>query len=244
MNLEELTLSMPKKKQKFMNQEIVDIINDVEERGDFDGEYEKDVVSFSSILLDGRYKVTDYVKAVEFCAYYLNGNEQADSYMKTFPEKVKRRVMEGKSQYATGAPAMYFKNDLVQKILAQAQLPVRMYHHHKKHAAIDKLFSLMTSATTTDRIQMESADKLLGHLAEPEAQKVELEIGLKKDEGAAALEAKLMEVATLQRDAFIAGHDVKSLQKIAFTEDEEEFIDVETSPTNGSADGPKPSAEG
>lgn len=236
MTLEELTLVMPKKKAKLMNQELVDMINEAETRGDWEGEYEKDVVSYSSILTQGRYKVTDYLKAVEFVSFYINGNEQADSYMKTFPEKVKRRVMEGKSQYATGAPAMYFKGDLVQKILAQAQLPVRLVHHHKQHAAMDKLYSLMMDVKSSQRIQMESANALLTQLKEPEAQKVELEIGLKKDEGAAALEAKLLEVATLQQEAFINGGDLKQLQKLTFSDpDEEEIIDVEDISADGVA---------
>ena len=230
MTLDLLKESVPKEKAKFMNEELVTMINEAEVNGDWEGELEKDIISYSSILATGRYKTTDYIKAVEFCAYYLNNGDQADSYVRTFPEKVKRRVLEGKSSYATGAPSMYFKGQLIQKILAQAQLPVRLIHHHKQHEAINKLFTLMTSPTSSDRIQMESANSLLINLKEPEAQKVELEIGVKKDEGAAALEAKLLDLATMQQAAFIAGGDIKTLQKIEFKdEDDEDLIDVDVS---------------
>ena len=228
MNLEELKTLMPAKKQKFMNQELVDMINDAEHRGDFEGEFEKKVVSYSSILTQGRYKTSDYINAVEFVTYYLSGDEQAEAYVKTFPEKVKRRVLEGKSSYATGAPSMYYSGQLVQAIMAQAQMNVRMRHYNKIDFAVETLFELATSRTASDRIRMESADKLLTQLKEPEESKVELEMTVKKDESGQALEKKLIEVATMQQEAFKNGANLMDLQKIEFKEGEEEdVIDVE-----------------
>ena len=230
MTLEELKVLMPKKKQKFMNQELVDMINDAETRNDFEGEFEKKVISYSSILTQGRYKTSDYIKAVEFVTHYLNGDEQAEAYVKTFPETVKRRIMEGKSSYATGAPSMYFQGKLVQAIMAQAQLGIRLRHYNKIDKAVEVLFDLAVSKSSTDRIKMESADKLLNHLKEPEESKVEIEIGVKKDESGQALEAKILEIAKLQKDAYEKGVDLLELQKINFSEgeeDEEEVIDAE-----------------
>jgi len=229
MNLEELKELMPAKKKKFMNQELVDMINDAEVRGDFDGEFEKKVVSYSSILTQGRYKTSDYIAAVEFCTYYLSGDEQSEAYVKTFPDKVKKRVLEGRSAYATGAPSMYYSGQLVQAIMAQAQMNVRMRHYNKIDFAVETLFDLCTSKTSTDRIRMESADKLLTQLKEPETSKVELEIGIKKDESGQALEKKMLEMATLQRSMFENGANLMDLQKIEFKEGEpdEEIIDAE-----------------
>jgi hypothetical protein len=229
MTLKELKVLMPPKKQKFMNQELVDMINDAENRGDFDGEFEKKVISYSSVLTQGRYKTSDYIAAVEFCTYYLSGDEQAEAYVKTFPDKVRKRVLEGKSPYATGAPSMYYSGQLVQAIMAQAQMSVRMRHYNKIDFAVETLFELATSKTSTDRIRMESADKLLTQLKEPENSKVELEIGIKKDESGQALEAKMLEVAVLQKEAFEKGIDLITLQKLNIKEGEEEdeVIDVE-----------------
>jgi len=106
LNLEQLKLALPKSKKGQVSQELVDLINEAETRGDFEGFLEDNVISYQSILQDGRYKIHDYVKAIEYGSYYLNGDEQAESFVKTFPEKVKRRVLEGKSSYASGAPAM------------------------------------------------------------------------------------------------------------------------------------------
>jgi len=229
MTLEELKVLMPSKKSKFMNQELVDMINVAEDRGDFEGEFEKKVVSYSSVLTQGRYKTSNYIAAVEFCTYYLSGDEQAEAYVKTFPDKIKRRVLEGKAPYATGAPSMYYSGQLVQAIMAQAQMSVRMRHYNKIDFAVETLFELATSASATDRIRMESADKLLTQLKEPETSKVEIEIGVKKDESGQALEDKMIEVATMQQEAFKNGIDLISLQKLNIKkeEDEEEVIDVE-----------------
>jgi len=84
MSLEEFKALMPKKKQKFINQELLDMVKAAEHRGDFDGEFEKKVISYSSILTSGRYKTSDYIKACEFVTYYLNGDGQAEAYVKNF----------------------------------------------------------------------------------------------------------------------------------------------------------------
>ena len=229
MSLEEFKSLMPKKKQKFINQELLDMVRAAEVRGDFEGEFEKKVISYSSILTQGRYKTSDYISAVEFCTYYLAGDDQAEAYVKTFPNIVKRRILEGKVSYAKGAPSMYYGGQLVQAIMAQAQMSVRMRHYNKIDYAVETLFQLTTSSTSTDRIRMESADKLLAHLKEPEKSHVEIEVGIKKDESGIALEKKLMEVATAQQEFFKNGGDLKQLQKIKFVEGEEEdeAIDAE-----------------
>ena len=224
MTLDELKVLMPAKKQKFMNQELVDMINDAENRGDFDGEFEKKVVSYSSVLTQGRYKTSDYIAAVEFCTYYLSGDEQADAYVKTFPSKIKRRVLEGKSPYATGAPSMYYSGQLVQAIMAQAQMNVRMRHYNKIDIMVETLYDLATGPDSTDRIKMESADKVLTHLKEPDQSHVEIEVGIKKDESGMALEKKLIEVAEMQKAAFEKGANLSDLQKIAFVEGEEDDV--------------------
>ena len=232
MTLDELKILMPPKKKKLMNQELVDMINEAENRGDFEGEFEKKVISYSSILTQGRYKTSDYIAAVEFCTYYLSGDEQSEAYVKTFPGIIKRRVLEGKSPYATGAPSMYYSGQLVQAIMAQAQMNVRMRHYNKIDYAVETLFELAISKTATDRIRMESADKLLTQLKEPETSKVELEIGIRKDESGQALEAKMLEVAVLQKAAFEKGIDLITLQKLTIKEgqeDNEDVIDVEAS---------------
>ena len=228
MTVEEWQKIFPKNRRSTINQELVDIIEDAEKRGDFDGYLESNVISFRSVLQDGRYKVSDYVKAVEYCCYYLNGDDQVEAFTKAFPDKVKRRILEGKSAYATGAPAMYHRGQLVQKILGQMQIPTRMLHHHKLDDAIMTQYSLMMSNKTSDRIKMECASSLMAFLKEPEDQKVELEIGIKKDESAKALEAKLLELADAQVKAFENGGDIVQLQKISYSEEpDEETIDVE-----------------
>jgi hypothetical protein len=228
LTVEDLQKIFPKNRKSAINQELVNIIEDAEKRGDFEGYLENNIISFNSVLQDGRYKVQDYVKAVEYCCYYLNGDDQATAFVKTFPEKVKKRVLEGKSAYATGSPAMYHRGQLVQKILAQMQIPTRMLHHHKLNDAITTQYNLMTSSRTSDRIKLEAANSLMAFLKEPEEQKVELEIGVKKDESAKALEHKLLELADAQVNAFKNGQDIVSLQKIKYTEEEEEeIIDTE-----------------
>jgi len=123
---------------------------------------------------------------------------------------------------------MYFKGQLVQKLIAQMELPGRFLHHNKLSAAINKQFTLMMSPKSSDRIQMECASSLMAYLKAPETSKIELDVAVKKDESAVALESKLLELATLQVSAFENGVDVKTLQKIAYKEaEDDEYIKAE-----------------
>jgi len=229
MTLDVLKAALPKGRKNVVNQELVDLINDAEDRGDFDGMLEDKFISLSGILSSGRYKIKDFIKATEFACYYIQTEDQADSYQKTFPEKMKRRIMAGKSAYANGAPSMYFSNQLVQDILAQIQLSDSLIHGQKRTEAYAKLYQLMSDPKSSPRIQMESANSLITHLKVPDTQKVELEIDVKKDESAIALESKLLELATLQEEAFRNGASISDLQKITYKEgvDDENITDAE-----------------
>ena len=123
---------------------------------------------------------------------------------------------------------MYFRGQLVQRILAQMELPDRFFHNNKVNAAYNKLYDLMTSAKSSDRIQMECATSLITKLGTVESTKMELEVEIKKDEGGLALEAKMLELAELQVKGFKSGMDVKALQKITYIEGaSDDIIDAE-----------------
>jgi len=100
------------------------------------------------------------------------------------------------------------------------QIPTEFLHHHKLDHAIEKQYTLMMDPSVTDRIQMECASSLMAFFKKDESKKIEVEIGVKKDDSAIAFEKKMLQMAELQQDAFISGSSIKTLQKIEFEEAE------------------------
>ena len=225
--LEQLKLSFPRERRKFVTQDLVDMINNLDQAGDFDGHLKDKILAYSDILTQGRYKMTDYIKACEFVVNYLNCENQAEAYVKTFPEKVARRLAEGKEPYSKGAPAMYYQGDLVQAIMARAMMSKRLKHYDKIDRAINTLEEVMLNSNS-DKVRVEAADKLLNHLAEDPKMKIEMGVEIRKDESGRAIEQKMLELAEMQKIAFEKGMSITEVQKIGMKQrDTEDIEDAE-----------------
>ena len=221
--IEQLKASFPKERRKFVNQKLVDLVNEIERSGDYDGSVVERVISYSDILSSGRYKMRDYIKAVEYVVNYLQTESQSDAYVKTFPEKVAKRIKEGKTPYATGAPAMYYQGDLVQAVMARSMLSKRLLHYDKVDKAINTLYDVMLESKS-DRSRIDAADRILTHLAEDPKSKIEMEVSIKKDESGSALEQKMLELAEMQQKAFQSGMKVTEIQKIGNRKDDDQDV--------------------
>jgi len=174
---EELQKSMPENKRKFVNDEMVDMINEINNSLEFHpGEFVQNFMTFTNVLMGTRYSVKQYVDAVKFCTYMLSGMTQIDAYKMTFPDIIERRRISGLSDKTNeSAASNYNQNQIVRKILAQSQIPTRLIYGHAKAQAVEVLISKMTDPTAGHRINMESADKLLAHLKDPEENKFTFE---------------------------------------------------------------------
>jgi len=136
-------------------------------------ELETMIVDTASVLTSGRYKMEDYLRAVEFCSYRLQEDTQVLAYKKTFPSRC-----VGKTDGAiSGKASIYGNGKLVVELLGMSYVPIHLLYGRDRHKSLRKLSWLVDNGDT-DRIQMESADKLLAHLKPPEEVKIELEIGL------------------------------------------------------------------
>ena len=164
--------------------------------------FKEKLVTFSSVI-NGMRSVTavDYIKAVQYCSYMSLGDSQYNAYCKTHPDRVAAKSNDGTVRASAN---LYHKTDLVQKILAMAEIPFHLMFMSKRYAAIEKLSDLMMNSGS-DRIQMESADKLLTHLKPPESSKIEIDIGIGRNSAISSLEATLTALAIQQVDMIGSG---------------------------------------
>lgn len=164
------------------------------------------LISFSGILKENKWSIAKYVKAVEFVTHRIGGDTIVGSYRKTFPERLtrKKRVMGEEidevedKPYDTirSAAKTYEQGELVQKLMAQVQIPLHIIMMNERVRAAEVLANLMVNGET-ERIQMESADKLLNHVKAPEVVQMEIDMTVTTDETLSNINESLDRLASL-----------------------------------------------
>lgn len=211
---EEFKLVLPDKLKKSVNQELIDQINSVLAEPELFETYRDNLISYTKVLSDGRFKTEDYVNAVKYVTHKLMGCTNIEAYMKTFPARYQGMVTRGVvakdiASYVTS----YNKGLLVNKILEQTLIPAHIYNQDLYQRALNVQADLMMNAKS-EKVRSDAANSILTQLKQPEIKKIELDIGI-KEEGTAldALRKASQELAMRQQAAIGAG--VMDAQQIA-----------------------------
>ena len=199
LTIEQFKSALPDKVRKTVNQELIDQINTTLNEPELYEAYRDNLVSYTSVMADGKFKISSYIDAVKYVSHKLMGCTNIDAYTKTFPAKYARFISQGVSakdiaSYVTA----YNKNKLVNLIFEQTLIPSYVLNQDLYQKALNVQADLMMNAKS-EKVRCDSANSLLTHLKMPETQKVELEIGVKEDSTIAALRATTMELAKQQR---------------------------------------------
>ena len=205
LTVEQFRQALPDKVKKSVNQELIDQINTTLSDPDMYEAYRDNLLSYTRVMSDGRFKVTDYINAVKYVSHKLMGCTNIEAYSKTFPDKIARFTAQGVApkdiaSYVTA----YNKSKLVNLIMEQTLIPSYVLNQDLYQKALNVQAELMVSAKS-EKVRSDAANSLLTHLKMPETQKVELEIGVKEDSAIAALRATTMELARQQRMMLEAG---------------------------------------
>lgn len=205
LTIDQFKQCLPDKVKKSINQELIDQINTTLSDPDMFEAYRDNLLSYTRVMNDGRFKIESYVEAVKYVSHKLMGASNIEAYTKTFPDKYARFVAQGVApkdiaSYVTA----YNKNKLVNLIFEQTLIPSYVLNQDLYQKALNVQAELMVSSKS-EKVRCDAANSLLTHLKMPETQKVELEIGVKEDSTIAALRATTLELARQQRLMLEAG---------------------------------------
>lgn len=223
LTVEQFKVALPDKVKKSINQELIDKINATLADPDMYEAYRDNLLSYTKVMADGRFKITDYVNAVKYVSHKLMGDSNIAAYTKTFPDKYQRFVQNGVdakdiASYVTA----YNKSKLVNLIFEQTLVPSYVLNQDLYQKALNVQAELMITAKS-EKVRSDAANSLLTHLKMPETQKVELDIGVKEDGSIAALRATTLELARQQRLMVQAG--AMNAQEVAHSK--LQVVDVE-----------------
>jgi len=199
LTVEQFKAALPEKVKKSINQELIDQINLTLAEPELYEAYRDNLMSYTKVMADGRFKVSNYVEAVKYVSHKLMGCTNIEAYTKTFPDKYQRFVAQGVSpkdiaSYVTA----YNKSKLVNLIFEQTLIPSYVLNQDLYQKALNVQAELMIHAHS-EKVRSDAANSLLTHLKMPEVSKVELDVNVKEDSAIANLRATTLELARQQR---------------------------------------------
>lgn len=199
LTLEQVKSALPPGNRNNVTQDMVNQLNALSKDPEEARYIRENFVSFSQVLMEGRFRLGDYVQAVMYVSYKVMGKTNIEAYKATFPDRYKSMVDAGKPQKDIASMVTaYNKGVLVTKIMERAIIPTWILNQDMFQAALQTQFELMTDTQVSDKVRCEAANSLLTHLKKPDVHKSELKIDIAVNDGMATLEENLRRMSQAQ----------------------------------------------
>ena len=222
---DELKNLVPKKQKSLITQTLVDTINSIASDDTIAEEFRQNFITHSMIINTGKYSMEEYKNAIHFVTMLLLETSDIDAYAKTFPKRYMKLVAKGLDRPAMGPYVSMYKNThLVTKILEQTLVPSHILNAPLYQEAINHNKHLMLHARS-EMVQHQAAKTLMENLKPPEAAKLEVEIGIKRNESVEENEAFMLELAAKKIELMKLGGNVKDIANMTVAN--EEIIEIE-----------------
>lgn len=206
LTIDQFKNALPDKVKKSVSQDLIDQVNLTLSEPEMYEAYRDNLLSYTKVMADGRFKVQEYVNAVKYVSHKLMGCTNIDAYSKTFPDKLIRFANQGVvakdiASYVTA----YNKSKLVNLIYEQTLIPSYVLNQDLYQKALNVQAALMVDTDVSPKVRTDAANSLLTHLKMPEIKRVELDISVKEDSSITALRQATLELVANQRLMMQAG---------------------------------------
>ena len=223
LTLETFRTELPDKVKKTINQDLMDSINKTLSDPDMFETYRENLLSYASVMADGRFKMESYVSAVKYVSHKLMGASNIAAYIKTFPDKYQDFINRGiETKDIASYVTAYNKSKLVNLIMEQTLIPSYVLNQDLYQKALNVQAELMLTAKS-EKVRSDAANSLLTQLKMPEVNKVQLDVNVKEDGSIAALRESTLELVRQQKLMVQAG--AMNAQEVAHSK---LVIDVES----------------
>ena len=203
--VEQFKDALPAKLKKNINTEVIDQINELLADPDMYEQYRDNLLSYTNVMMEGKFKLSSYISAVKYVSHKLMNCTNLLAYTKTFPDKYADFLARGVSSSDISSYVhAYNSSKLVNLIYVQTLTPIAVLNNHMVQQALNVQADLMINAKS-EKVRSDAANSILTHLKLPETQKIELDIGVKGDSSIDALRASTMELVAMQRQMIQSG---------------------------------------
>lgn len=203
--VEQFKEALPARLKKNINTEVIDQINELLADPDMYEQYRDNLMSYTNVMIEGKFKLSSYISAVKYVSHKLMNCTNLLAYTKTFPDKYADFLARGVSSSDISSYVhAYNSSKLVNLIYVQTLTPIAVLNNHMVQQALNVQADLMVNAKS-EKVRSDAANSILTHLKLPETQKIELDIGVKGDSSIDALRASTMELVAMQRQMIQSG---------------------------------------
>lgn len=197
--------ALPASVKKSVNQSLIDKMNQTLSDPDMYETYRENLLSYTKVMQEGKFKLSSYIDAVKYVSHKLMGKTNKDAYFATFPDKAQDWTMRGispkdQASYITA----YNKSKLVNLIMEQTMIPSWVLNQDLYQRALNTQAELMTSAKS-EMVRTTAANSILQQLKQPETQKMELQVSQKEDSSISQLRDATRQLAAQQRQMIQSG---------------------------------------
>lgn len=201
---EQFKAALPVQMKPSVNQELIDAVNSAIMDQESMEIYKENLIGFTSVLQQGKFKLSSYINAVRYVGFKVMGASNKDAYIKTFPDKYQQLIRSVAEKDIASYMTAYNKSKLVNLIFAQAQVPTHILNAPLFQKAINVQADLMMNARS-EMVRFSAANSLITHLKPPETAKIELDIAIPEDKSIQALRATTFELVRQQRAMIESG---------------------------------------
>ena len=86
LTVEQFKQALPSQFKASVNQELIDQINTTLADPNLYETYRDNLLSYTQVMRDGKFKMSDYILAVKYCSHKIMGASNIDAFVKTFPD--------------------------------------------------------------------------------------------------------------------------------------------------------------
>jgi len=176
LTVEQLQTAMPTQIKTKVTEELVNTFNNMAMDDEFRENYRSNLISYTSVMQDGKFTMEQYLNAVRYVSFKLMGDTNIKAYMRTFPTKYTNFKSKGvKDKDIASYVTAYNKSKLVNLIYEQSIIPTHVLNQDMFQKALNTQVDLMMNAKS-EKVRSDAANSLLTHLKPPEKKKLEIEV--------------------------------------------------------------------
>jgi hypothetical protein len=199
LTLDQFQRALPKQYKGAATQEMVDSVNLLMSDVELSQNYRDNLLSYTNVMRDGKFKMQSYIDAVRYVSFKLLGDSNITAFAKAFPDRYQNFLNTHISDKDISAyVAAYNKTKLVNLIFEQTIVPSHVLNADLYQKALNTQAELMITARS-EKVRSDAANSLLTHLRPPEVKKFELDIGIKQDSTIDELRATTLELVNQQK---------------------------------------------
>jgi len=167
--------------------------------------FRDNLIGYTDVLKQGKYTLEGYVNAIKYVTYKLADHSNLEAFIKAMPDKYNRMVRDGyEAKNINAFITTYSKGKMITALFDMTAVPSHILNADIRQKAINRLAYLMMNAHS-EKVQSDSAAKLVDSLKPPETAKIELDINVKEDSAISDLRNSTMELVKQQKAIIEAG---------------------------------------